>query len=241
MAARGEEFESQRDQSVEHAIYLPVRERDRLYQGEIVERVSEWVPTYNNEQLDVVEGAKEIPFRLAVVITQDCDLSQDWGRRESDPRITTDLKSVLLCPAYPAEEMRSSPHLQSSKRWDIVRQNKEDRYAYLAEAPAGVDNSGEGHCAILLDLKVFFSIRTVELYRQMRATGTNSPRRRFRLATPWREHLQSRFAGFHSRIGLPRDHFMPESRQASANASQVSAAISFPPQTTPETPTQPSG
>jgi len=193
-------------------IYRPVRSGDRLFQGEFLERILEWVPKYDDAGADQVVGAEPRLQELAVILTQDCDLERDWRERQKSPHAVTDLRSLLVCPARPSDELRDGQKLPS-RRWELVRQNKDERYAYLAEIPREVDGAGEGHAALLLDLTNYFTVRTVELYRQLRQTPAQAPRRRCRLETPWREHLQCRFAAYQARIGLPRDHFVPESRQ----------------------------
>ena len=198
-------------------IYRAVGPEERLFQGEVVERILEWIPKYDSARPDQVVGAEPRLQKLAVILTQDCDLAQDWDKRQADPRVDTDLRSVLVCPAWAADELRRSQNL-TTRRWEVVRQNKDERYAYVAEIPREVDAAGEGHPALLLDLTNYFTIRTVELYRQLRGTGPGAPRRRCRLETPWREHLQYRFAAYHARIGLPRDHFVPESRRSESPA-----------------------
>jgi hypothetical protein len=190
-------------------IYCAVTAGERLYQGELLERVNAWGPAYDENNHDAVVGLQPIVHALSLVLSQDCDLAQDWTRRQTDIWAETDLRSVLLCPAFPAEDLRRQQSL-SSRRWETVRQNKDERYAYLAEVPVESDLAHTGHPAILLDLTNYFTVRTPELYRQLR---TNDARSRCRLETPWREHLQARFAAFLARIGLPRDHFVPESRR----------------------------
>jgi hypothetical protein len=193
-------------------IYCPSKTDERLFQGEVLDRTIEWTVGYDSAKPDEVVGTEPRQHKLAVLLSQDCDLAQDWEKRKDELRIETDLKSVLLCPAFPADDLRQRQNL-TSRRWETVRQNKDERYAYLAEIPADADAAGEGHPAILLDLSSYFTVRTVEIYRQLRTGGEDAGRRRCRLKTPWREHLQARFAGFLSRIGLPFEHFVPEGRR----------------------------
>lgn len=201
------------------SIYVQVQADERLFQGEVVERVLEWIPKYADTNQDEVIGAEPRLHRLAIVITQECDLAQDWEKRSANSAIVTDLPNVLFCAAGAAEELRSAQNLHN-KLWTPIRSNKNERYQYLAEIPKDLDRAGEGHVAILLDFKSIFAVRTVEIYRQLRSTGENAPRRRCKLATPWAEHLQCRFAAFHARIGLPRDHFIPEIRRVEGAAPE---------------------
>ena len=194
------------------AIYLDSSGDGRFHQGELLDNVREWVPVYSKD--NEVEGTKPLLHRYSVVLTQDCDLEQDWRIRQEESGIETELRNVILCPASPADELRKSQGI-TNKYFKIVRQNKVDRYQYLAEFNPTSTTNMDSHPAMLVDFKSYFTVRTIELYRQHNVVTTNGLQRRARLAIPWREHLQLRFAAFQSRIGLPLDHFIPESRRKS--------------------------
>lgn len=187
--------------------YLKVNEGQRLHQGMLLGHLREW--TLERNESGEVAGIRPVIHRLTVVVSQDCDLAQDYQARESDPVAETDLWSILLCPAQPAEEMRAGRDEINSRFWPIVRTNRAERYHYLAEPPSKADLG-----PLLVDFKNHFSVRTAELYRQLNSHGEDRLSAIARLATPWREHFQHRFANYLSRIGLPRDHFVPESRRA---------------------------
>lgn len=195
------------------AIYSPSEVGGRLYQGELLCGVREWVPVYRSD--GSVDGVGPIAHVLSVVLAQDCDLEQDWRHREQNPLETTELRNALFCPAWPADELREQ-HSISSKFWNQVRQNGAERYHYLGEIAVDADHAREGLPAMLVDFKSLFSVRTVDVYRQLRMETDPPLRRRARLNSPWREHLQFRFFAFQCRIGLPLDHFVPEGRQLTA-------------------------
>lgn len=194
-------------------IYHLVSSDQRLFQGEFLERVIEWIPKHDStENPQEVTGIEPRLHKSVIIMTQDCDLEQDWAKRSSNLAETTNLPGILMCPAAPADEARVL-HSLSTDLWKSVRSNKNERFQYLADVPQEHDGAREGHPAVLVDFKSLFSIRTVEIYRQLRRRSADSPRRRFRMATPWAEHMQCRFAAYLARIGLPRDHFTPESRR----------------------------
>lgn len=195
----------------ETEIYRRVLAGERLYQGEILEKVLEWTPKYGDSP-DLVIGLEPRRHKLVVVVTQDCDLEQDWRTRTAEPKTDSGLPCVLLCPAWPAEELRAAQGL-SNDLWKPARSNKNERFQYLSEVAKATDNLDVGHPAMLIDFKSTFTLRTIELYRQLRSIEADAPRRRFRLETPWAEQLQLRFACYQSRIALPRDHFIPENRR----------------------------
>jgi hypothetical protein len=201
------------DPSRASQIYRAVQAAERLYQGEIIEGVVEWSPVYGPENPDQVREAIPRLRKLAVVLTQDCDLAQDWTARTANARLETDLPCVLLCPVGGADQAMAESGISGKDRKKPICNNKNERYQYLAAATVADDGAGVGHEALLVDFKKLFTIRTVELYRQIRVGEGEAARRRFRLDTPWAEHLQCRFAAYHARIGLPRDHFIPETRR----------------------------
>lgn len=199
--------------------YSRPTQNDYLHQGQLLRQVWEWVATYDD--MGKIAGAGPRLHKLAVIVTQECDLAQDFRRRKADPVIETELLSVLMCPARPAEEAREERRKElNTEFWKIVRSNSAERYHYLAEVPTDADAMARGHSPILVDFKSYFAVRTVELYRQIRASEEDSATLFTILNTPWREHLQQRFMNYHARIGLPRDHFVPESRRNELAAPQ---------------------
>ena len=191
--------------------YSRPKEGDYLHQGQLLRRVWEWVAKYDAEGKPV--GAVARANKLAVIVSQECDLERDSRNRRDKPVVETDLPSVLLCLAAPAEKLRSERREITSRFWEIVRSNRAERYHYLAEVPTEADTAAIGHEPMLVDFKSYFTVRTVELYRQIRATDEESAALFTVLNTPWREHLQQRFASYQARVGLPLDHFVPVSRR----------------------------
>ena len=195
---------------VESSYYSRPEKGGYLHQGQLLRRVWEWVAKYDGDGKPIRAEARV--RKLAVIVTQECDLTQDFGIRKDNAWAETDLLSVLLCPALPAEELRSR-HEITRKRWEVVRSNGAERYQYLAGVPTESDAEATGHDPMLVDFKSYFAVRTVELYRQIRTANEKSASLFTVLNVPWREHIQQRFAVYQSRVGLPLDHFIPESRR----------------------------
>jgi hypothetical protein len=181
----------------------------------VLRRVWEWVARYDDEGRAI--GAKARAHELAVIVTQECDLEGDSRKRAEDPMAETDLPSVLLCHAKAVTgDVRD--HLREhcgvkGERWRFVRSNSDPRFQYLAEVHREEDAADVGSAAMLVDFKSFFTVRTEELYRQLRTAAEESAARFTILNCPWREHLQQRFTSYLSRVGLQRDHFVPEGRR----------------------------
>jgi hypothetical protein len=175
---------------------------DRLCQGDIVRdiRLVTWAEqTADSDNIQITE--KEIPY--GVVMTQDCDLEQDKQNRSSAESKNQDkfLQSVLLCPAYPAADIRAGTHLSdenlvmerlNSDRWKVVKGNNNARYHYLPEHPDyQIPES-------VIDFKHYFTVP-----REKISTTLKLQRRIGSVGELFREDLSLRFAQYLSRIGLP--------------------------------------
>jgi len=187
-------------------VYRPSAVGGRLWQGEILENVVQIRPSIesieNNEEgvLDVFP----VPHELVIVLSQDCDLEQDYKRRGAGEAAT--LPNVLFCDVYPAENLRAKVQAQDQlgrQDWRRrIAQNQHERFHYLQRVEPGQDLQGQGLTAIALDFKIYFTLPTDELYARL-ALGI---RRRCTLNTPYVEHLANRFFRFQARVALPRDH-----------------------------------
>lgn len=171
----------------------------RIYQGDIIKGFA------LHQVSQEAEKVEELIFPYFVVLTQDCDLEQ-YYKKLSDPDQTTEyfnqyLPSILVTPAFPAEVLREGTHFFQvfnvkqaridSKRWQLVIQNKDERYHYLkGYQPFQVPD-------LLIDFKVYFTIPSEPLL-QLHTS--------YYLATVnelFREHLSQRFCNYLGRIGLP--------------------------------------
>ncbi len=147
-----------------------------------------------------------VPHELVIVMSQDCDLLQDYNRRQAGEAAT--LPNILLCDVYPAEALRTKVEQQDQlgrKDWKKrIAQNQHERFHYLQKVEPGQDLQGQGLTATALDFKIYFTLPTDELYARLGQGAL----RRCTLSTPYVEHLAHRFFKFQSRVALPRDHEM---------------------------------
>lgn len=158
---------------------------------------------------------QEKVYPYAVILTQDCDLTQDFDARravvgEPNPtkrdalsRSDKIIPSVLLCQVLAAQEQRGADKI-TSDIWTRIRQNKDERYHFLQAVDASCDPRQEDLPELAIDFKRYFTVPTDELYWRIDAGQT---RRRCLMASPYLEHLSTRFAYFLSRVALPEDHF----------------------------------
>ncbi|MYM24833.1 hypothetical protein GTP46_19540 [Duganella sp. FT135W] len=175
---------------------------DRYRQGDVLRdvKIIEWAEVVD-DALEVTE--RRLPY--AVVLSQECDLEHDYANRNNLEKCKTDtdkfLQTILLCPAYPAAQLRVGAHLQeleqkmqkfNSEQWKRLKQNNDYRYHYL------VEDEDKQVPELVIDFKHYFTIPRSVAYRpEFRSNLTAS------LDDLFREHLSSRFAYYLSRIGLP--------------------------------------
>lgn len=142
-----------------------------------------------------------IEYPYVVVLSQACDLTQDYTARE-EHKPPFPLPDVLFCHLPTAEELRATTGINSAI-WERVRKNKDERYHFLERIPAEQDGAGTGIPELTIDFKRYFTVPTDEVYQSLKLGITQ---RRSILCSPYLEHLSSRFGYFLSRIGLPFDH-----------------------------------
>ena len=178
---------------------------ERILQGDILKDVD--IPIFNGE-LNIIKSDYN------VIISQDCDLNQDFNSKEkylshnikngNDSSLNNKMSpSILLCPAYPAELLRDGNHLSflgismtkisppKKTPWKNIVKNETPRYHYLEESTEF--NIPE----LVLDFKRHYSLSRDYLYSIYCECYYIS------LNELYREDLSNRFHHYHSRIGLP--------------------------------------
>jgi hypothetical protein len=195
-------------------IYL-APEKLELRQGEIVAGLLQSALTGESLVQYLTSGSGNdnkisvAPIEYAVVMTQDCDLEQDFRVRESGGTSDKLLQHILFCEAAPADSFREDPALKSKEIRKQFSNNKMERYQYLGPVDASVDSEGKGIPALGLDFKRYFTIPTELVYLHLQ----HGAKKRARLAVPFAEHLSDRFFAYHARIALPVQHHIRETNQ----------------------------
>lgn len=178
-------------------------EEGALRQGEIITGLV-------HAQLDIetleAEDARWIAeaHPYAITLSQDCDLDQDWKSQvpTDKPKLATrQLPSVLFAQVHEAVDLKGSGGL-NSELWKRVKQNKDERYHFLERVSPENDALDQGLPEMGIDFKRYFTLPTEEVYRRLQKTA----RRRCRLASPYLEHLSTRFCYYQFRVALPLDH-----------------------------------
>jgi hypothetical protein len=172
----------------------------RVSQGDLIRNV-EYVE-HVREDDGIIEVSK-ISYPLVIVLTQDCDLEQDYAFRSDATKAQgSRLVSVLVAPLYNAEHVYTGSHLsdldlraesigKKGTEGRYLQQNQRPRYHYL-EFPAEAEIVPS-----VIDFKHYFSVH-VEYLRQVKE-------RHFvcKVGELFREDICARFADYLSRIGLP--------------------------------------
>ena len=155
-----------------------------LRQGEIVTNLIQLkpnVPSLSTEEPEIIP----IVHPYAIIVTQDCDLVQDFKPR-SEGSLESDkiIPSILFCEVATAEQLKGRADIKSDI-WKRIRQNKDDRYQFIEKVFSEDDLLGEGLPELGIDFKRYFTIPTDEIYFRIKADA----KRRCRLVSPYLEHL----------------------------------------------------
>lgn len=174
----------------------------RVSQGDIVKDIEHI--EYVSEKSGNIEVSK-IVFPLSIVLTQDCDLAQDYKFRWS--RATTKnedkwLMSVIMAPIYNVEHIYTGKHLsdigmtmtpisRKKTHGQNLRNNETPRFHYL-EFPAS-----SAIPPSVIDFKHYFSANVAYLKKHKSKLFS------CQVSELYREDISQRFASYLSRIGLP--------------------------------------
>jgi hypothetical protein len=172
-------------------------------QGDILKEVD--YIEFIKEKSGILEVSKII-FPLVIVLSQDCDLEQDFKARSSkDASADQDkwLLSVLVAPLYNAEHVYLGEHLslldlkmqqinKTKTPGKVLRNNETPRYHFL-EFPNTIPIVPS-----VIDFKHYFAvnIRYLKSLRRKNFVCSVSPL--------FREDISLRFASYLARIGLPK-------------------------------------
>src|SRR5262249_54267715 len=142
----------------------------------------------------------------AIILTQDCDLEQDFHARKTDTKPANRLPSILFCEVATAEELsrpsEGTTEGMNSRVWNLVRRNRHERYYFLQKVDPAEDAVKVGLPELGVDFKRYFTIPADEVYSQF----LRDARRRCNLCPLYLEHFSTRFAQYLSRIALPGPH-----------------------------------
>ncbi len=180
----------------------------RVKQGDIISGV-EFLEYFQQTSKHI--EISRVTFPYVVVLTQDCELRQDYYERKKNKisrtglrgeQVNSKLLSVLVAPLYNFEHIKGGNHLEklgiiqpaltgSQSRIESLIKNDIPRYHYL-----GFDQSVPIADSVV-DFKHYFSVNAETLKKLRKNNYVCS------LAPLYRESITQRFSNFLSRIGLP--------------------------------------
>jgi hypothetical protein len=185
-------------------INVKTRKTNRLSQGDILKNVTHIEKIYEKKGNLFIS---KIVFPLVVVLTQDCDLNQDFtyrhGRPITEKRKSEDkhLFSLIVAPIYKYDQFLLGQHLSdigyrmqkdfSTTKKELITKNEIPRYHYL-EFPMSVQIAPS-----VIDFKHYFTINGEEILKLKKTNFL------CQIDELFREDLSQRFSWFLSRIALP--------------------------------------
>ncbi len=187
------------------AIYCPSPTEGRLHQGEVLSSLVQM--KVNIDKLSASNSTEPTIDRIvhpfAIIVSQDCDLEQDFNSNsEGKTAIGQLLPSILFCEVGEADKVRSGPPSLASDIWRRVKSNKDERYQFLQKVAVEQDGQGRGLPALALDFKRYFTIPTDEVYFRLKGEA----KRHCVLVSPYLQNFINRFFHFQMRVALPVEH-----------------------------------
>lgn len=200
---------------------------DRIHQGDILQDVSVLTSDLVDGEIEI--SSIDIPYAVVMTQDCDLDrdyknrlsvkeldakkqsnteeVKNPEGNKGKKKEATEEknthdkyLPTILICPAYLAEKLRTGTHLNDlkqtmnewkSKQFTTIKQQKNDRFHYLdAQQNMGVTE-------LVIDFKHYYTISRDVLYYTYEEKYLASLNQLFR------EYLSQRFSYYLSRIGLP--------------------------------------
>ena len=177
---------------------------ERVSQGDILKDVELIESAIINKE-GVVEISK-IKFPFVCVLTQDCDLEQDYKNRIKNGKDNEDkfIISIIVAPLYNIVHVYNGEHLSGLNfRMQLInskpdksenkflKQNQNPRYHYL-EFPDDIPIVNS-----VLDFKHYFTVNN-EYLKELKKRNYVG-----KIAELYREQVSQRFASYLARIGLP--------------------------------------
>ena len=149
-------------------MYNKTSEKIHICQGDLFQKFDyvRWA-FLDSETEEIKIDQITIPF--FVVLTQACDLQQDYKDRNENNGGKQDkvIDSVLVCPAYIAELVKQGKHLEklritreqyNSERWNVIKRNNNARYHFLKE------DKKLKIPELVVDFKQYYTIPTKVMY-----------------------------------------------------------------------------
>jgi len=180
-----------------------------IRQAEVLSSVSEFQAISSTDGDADAIAIREVEHPLVLVMSQDCDLEQDFNVRhptEKPPLSREDaevhptaLSHILLCDAHEESELKKRlPESTGSKDFRRIAQNQNDRYHRIEGA--AIRDTGQTVEPLFLDFRRHLSIPCPDIYQQL---ISKSAGRKARLPGYYLHDLNHRFHSYLARIAIP--------------------------------------
>ena len=140
----------------------------------------------------------EVNYAYGVVISQDCDLEQDYNSRIKPRNNDKNIPTIIVLPAYNIVDFKGGKHLTDglAEQWnsdDIkkIKQNQNIRFHYI------IGDSALQIPELIIDFKHVFTIGRDVIYVELKTWYLAT------ICELFRESLTLRYSQYLSRIGLP--------------------------------------
>ena len=185
-------------------IFCSTEKCDNLRQGEILTNLFRFsAKSFDQDLKDLKLSYIHIIHPFSIIITQDCDLAQDFNARFNPDEKTREhnkVSTILFCDLIEAIKIKDR---FNSKQWDTVKKNDNLRHQFIEEVPIASDNKSFGLPELTADFKQYYSLPTDFVYWLIEK---ETSLRRTRLESPYLEHFIQRFFAFQLRVALPEQH-----------------------------------
>lgn len=183
-------------------IYVASPPTGELRQGEIISNLVQARLDITTVDATSEPKVERITHPYAIIVSQDCDLFQDYRARNGGAAKPDKLlPSILFCEVDTADALIGTT-IRSARERELFGKNKVERFHFLQKVAPDADALREGLPELGIDFKRYFSIPTDEVYKRLEFEA----RRRCFMNSPYFEHLSDRFSYFQQRVALPEDH-----------------------------------
>ncbi len=186
---------------------------DALRQGEILSNLVQiridldCISTSHVEE-HVSYAGTPIVHPFAIVVSQDCDLNQDFffrfHQRGKDRHA---LPNIVFCEVTEAEKLvygdLNATVFQEGAIRQAFRNNNDFRFHFIQAVPKSLDRAGNGLPELGIEFKRYFTLPSAEVYLRIKL---RQAQRRCRLLSPYREHFINRFFSYSNRVALPEQY-----------------------------------
>ena len=156
-----------------------------------------------------IVGARQIISSYAIVLTQMCDLQQDFKARFPEHRLSAAagfderdkylLPNILICEAFDEGDFRNFPQI-NRKFFEKVLKNDHVRYGVIE-----IENAADAGAPerLFIDFRRLILIPPEDIYSQI----AHEPNVRYLGILPraYRSHLAQRLFAYYLRVDLPSD------------------------------------